>query len=167
MYVRINKLCYEVEPAAYRLWRENELFRSELLKVQAQHDLPVSGPVCFDPHYGDVLHSANDPVLTENTMRWFHERCWEHELDHLAAGFGFVHPMDVYLLWRIAFTGELNPPQPQLIEGTRKKDWRPVIEWLGEKNNRDISHRELARMLGLEYGYVRKKLGETATAQRG
>lgn len=48
------------------------------------------------------------------------------------------------------------PPQPQKKLGSRKTDWRPVLEW--SKRHPEFSLKEIAQILGFAYGTVRNRL---------
>ncbi len=161
MRVKIGRLFREKEPRAIILWQEDYGFRCKVIEIQKTHNLPINSPVCFDPvHYGDILHAANDPTLTANTMRWLYETCWKDDIDRLAIEYDITHELDVAILYRIVFTGELNPPKPLTKDG-RKKDWDPLVKWL--EKNRNVRPKELSQMIGMKYSYLRKKLNEIIT----
>ena len=50
------------------------------------------------------------------------------------------------------------PPQPQIIKGSKKKDWLPVWKWA--RLHPQFTIHEIAKMLGRSYTSVKTKLEE-------
>lgn len=50
------------------------------------------------------------------------------------------------------------PPQPQLVKGSKKLDWKPV--WVWARTHPQITIKEIAAMLNRNYTHVKSKLEE-------
>lgn len=145
-------------------------FNQELETIAARHRLPdrIKSELLSWLIFGRRTFNLDDEVITIVHMKAnAGEGVAEYVRSEIKIGAraDIGTPLNRYRLRRgqQRVILDIDPiPRPQIHEGERKHDWRPVREWY-ERNSGVFTIEELAKQLSLDASYVRRKLSEVAT----